>query len=147
MRAAPGRRLASQERGGLRQDRARVVGLGSGAALAVALPAAVLAQVIDTASTTDDAPAAVYALVMVVLGGIALGGWVAGRRRPDRPAQVGALVGLAAIAVVQVLGVIRRIVAGDDVAWATIPLVLVVAMGLAAIAAFLGARPPGRTRP
>jgi putative membrane protein (TIGR04086 family) len=117
-----------------------------GSALAVALPASLLAQVIDTADGRDDPPAVVYLLVAVVLAAMGVGGWVVGRRRPARPAPLGATVGLAAIAVIQVLGVVRRLVAGDDVAWATIPLTVALAMAVGAGAAVLGARQPGRTR-
>jgi predicted permease len=123
-----------------------VVAGGVGLALAVAVPAALLAQVVDAVS--DDAPGLLaYPLVLVVLAGMAVGGDLVGRRASRAPARLGAITGLLAIAVVQALGIARRAVAGDDIAWATVPAITTVATGLAAGAAHLAARKAGRTRP
>lgn len=127
---------------------ARLVTLGAGAALALAFPAALFAQVLE-ALRDDDAGVgpAVYALAGVVLVGMVVGGVVVGRRRPPRPALTGALAGLVAIAVVLALGVARRLVAGDDVAWGTVPAPIGLAAGLAAVASALSSRSAGRKRP
>ena len=129
------------------RGRREVVARGVGLALAVAVPAALVAQIVDAVS--DDTPAVVtYPLALVVLLAMAVGGRDVGRTAPaaDAP-RLGAVTGLLAIAVVQALGIARRAVAGEDVAWATVPAVIVVAVALAAGAATLAARRTGRTRP
>jgi hypothetical protein len=129
------------------RGRREIVARGVGLALAVAVPAALLAQIVDAVS--DEAPALVaYPLALVVLVGMAVGGREVGRDAavPVAP-RLGALTGLVAIALVQGLGIARRAAAGDDVAWATIPAVVFVAVALAAVAATLAARRAGRTRP
>ncbi len=127
-----------------RGPRAAVV-RGVGLALAVAVPAALLAQVLD--AVTDDPGVLAYPLVLVVLAGMAVGGDLVGRRASHAPARLGAATGLIAIAVVQALGIARRAVAGDDIAWATVPVITAVATALAASAAVRAARRAGRTRP
>jgi predicted permease len=124
----------------------QVVAAGVGLALAVAVPAALLAQVVDAVSD-DDPGLLAYPLALVVLAGMAAGGDLVGRRASQAPARLGAITGLVAIAVVQALGIARRAVAGDDIAWATVPAVTVVAVLLAAGAAARRARQAGRTRP
>lgn len=126
--------------------RARVVALGAGAALAIAFPAALVAQLVDAVADGDDPPVAVFALVPVVLAGTAIGGWVVGRRRPSHPILDGVLAGLAAMALVLGLGIARRAVAGEDVAWATVPTALAIAGVLAALGSALARRTPARTR-
>ncbi len=118
---------------------------GVGVALAVAAPAAIAAQVRDVAAS--DAGALDYVLSLVVLAGTAVGGWWIGRQVAGDAAAAGALVGLLAILPVQALGALRRSAGGHEVAWATIPVVTLLAVGLATGAAVLAARQPGRTRP
>jgi hypothetical protein len=129
-----------------------VVALGAGVALAIALPAALLAQVLDALSDDDDGGGvATYVLAVVVLAGTAIGGGIAGRfsgsGRRAPAALLGAGAALVAIALVLALGVTRRLVAGEDVAWATVPATALVAVVLGATAAALKARPTARTRP
>ena len=125
----------------------RVVMLGIGLALAVALPAALLAQVLDSMADKGDTPTAVLALVPVVLAGMVLGGWVVGQRAPTRPVSSGGLAGLVAIAVVLALGAARRMVADEEVAWAGATGVVLVGALLGAGGAALGRRHPARPRP
>jgi hypothetical protein len=127
---------------------ARAVATGIGAALAIALPAALVAQILDARHDEDagTSPLA-YLLAVLVLVGVAVGGAVAGRQRAARPAATGALVGAAAVGIVLVLGIARRVVAGEDVAWVTVPGTVGVASGIGAAASALAARAAGRTRP
>lgn len=122
---------------------------GIGLALAVAVPAALLAQLLDVV-TDSDPGLLTYPLTLVVLAGMALGGREVGRRAADRAIELAALAGLVAMAVVQAVGIARRAVAGEDVAWATVPVVTLLGVGLAAAAAARSrgatAR-AGRTRP
>lgn len=90
---------------------ARTLLVGAAAALAVSLPAALVAQI--AATGTDDelpAPVIVGLAALVVAGGI-VGGWVVRRRRATWPVAAGA--GSAALVVVAALGVLRRVVAGE----------------------------------
>ena len=126
----------------------RVIALGAGAALAIALPAALLAQVLEALRDDGtDAGPVVYALAGVVLAGMIIGGVVVGHQHPPRPATSGAITGAAAIVVVLALGVARRLAAGDDVAWGTVPAPIGLAAALAAVASALSARAAGRKRP
>ena len=128
--------------------RTRAVAAGVGAALAIALPAALVAQILDARRDEDAGTSPLlYVLAALVLVGVGMGGGVAGRQRPTRPAAAGAVVGAVAVAIVLVLGIARRLVAGDDVAWATVPGTLAVAAALGAAASALAARAAGRTRP
>lgn len=124
---------------------ARLAAVGRGAlvALAVAGPATLLAQVIDL--VVDGNGPVAYLLSLVVLAGIAVGGWSVGQRG-EGPAVAGA-AGLLAIVVVQALGIARRTVADEDVAWTTVPAVTLLALAIAVGTATLAARRAGRTRP
>jgi predicted permease len=128
------------------------VAIGAATALAVGLPAALLAQVLEALrDERDSAGALTYVLAGVVLAGMALGGWACGRAAPDastrRSAALGAAAGLLAVAVVLALGIVRRLVADDAVAWATVPATASLAAALAAGGGALGVRRAGRTRP
>jgi predicted permease len=125
----------------------RSVALGIGTALAVALPAVLIVQVVDALSDSDDVPALAYPFAVLVFAGMAVGGWVVAPRAPRAPRWTGALVGAGAIAVVLAVGIARQIVAGDDVAWGSLPVLTVLAAGFGATGAALAARRPGRTRP
>jgi O-antigen/teichoic acid export membrane protein len=127
--------------------RLRDVGLAAGVALAVALPAALVAQLLDALSDEDDLPVLAYPLVAVVLGAMVLGGMAVGRRAGGGASVNAALGALGAIVLVEGLGILRRVAADEDVAWGTVPVVVVIAVGLGILGARLGARRPGRTRP
>jgi hypothetical protein len=127
--------------------RLKDVGLAAGIALAIALPAALVAQLLDALSDDDDLPAAAYPLVLVILGAMAVAGVVLGRRAGPGAVPNAATGALVAIVVVQALGILRRVAADEDVAWGTVPVVVLLAVGLAVVGARLGGRSPGRTRP
>ncbi|MDP1820642.1 MAG: hypothetical protein Q8K58_12245 [Acidimicrobiales bacterium] len=122
-------------------------GLGLGLTLALALPAAIIAQLADAVDEGDGTPAAAYPFALVVLGAVGGGGWLVGRRARAHHLATAAAVGLVAIALIQTIGIARRAAADEDVAWATVPAVTAVAVGLAVAGAALGRRWPGRTRP
>jgi hypothetical protein len=124
-----------------------LVAVGSGAALAVALPAALLAQVLEAVRDGGGGLSGLsYAMAVVVLAGMAIGGWVVGTRAPQAPVLVGAAAGLGAIAVILALGIARRSISGEDVAWRTVPVTASLAIALAATGSVLGARQAARTR-
>ena len=122
--------------------------LAVGAALAVALPAALLAQVLDALG--DGLGAVAYLLAAVVLAGIAIGGWTAAGGVAKRSVRVavwrGAVTGATAVLVVLAVGIARRLAAGDEVAWSTVPATVLVAAAISGGAGALRVRRAGRTR-
>lgn len=99
----------------------RAVAVGAGVALAVAVPAAILAQVLDEAGTVDDDSWWLLVLFGAILLGMGLGGYVAANRRLDAPLTNSAVAALAAYLLVQTVGAIRLLASGESVAWAAIP--------------------------
>lgn len=89
--------------------------------LAVAVPTALLAQVLDdSGSVDDDSPWLIVAFV-VILVAMAAGGYVAAVRRPDAPLVNSAFAAVTAYLVVQVVGAIRLLATDGGVVWAAIP--------------------------
>ena len=99
----------------------RAVAVGAGVALAICVPAAILAQVLDEAGTVDDDSSWLIVLFGVILLGMGIGGFVAANRRLDAPLTNSALAALAAYLLVQTIGAIRLLASGDEVTWAAIP--------------------------
>lgn len=97
------------------------VALGALVALAVAVPAAILAQTLDEVGSVDDDSAWLVVLFVVILAAMVAGGWFAATRRPDAPLTNGALAALSAYVLVQTIGAVRLLLAGDRVTWAAIP--------------------------
>jgi predicted permease len=128
-------------------ERLAAFAVGAGGALAVSLPATLLAQIVD-ALRDDDLPAAVTVpLAVVVMAGAVLGGWLVGRRRPRGQALVAAGAGALALGLVTVLGVARREAVGSDTdAWA-VPAFMVWGALLASLGSAAGGRAAARTRP
>lgn len=111
----------------------RAVAVGAGVALAICVPAAILAQVLDRAGTIDDDSSWLLVLFVVILLGMGIGGYVAAVRRLDAPLTNGAVAALSAYLLVQTIGAVRLLAAGDDVTWAAIPFfaLLAAAAGMA----------------
>jgi uncharacterized membrane protein YhaH (DUF805 family) len=99
----------------------RAVAVGAGVALAICVPAAILAQILDDAGSVDDDSAWLLVLFGVILVGMGLGGYAAAVRRLDAPLTNGAVAALAAYLLVQTIGAIRLLLSGDDVTWVAIP--------------------------
>ena len=99
----------------------RAVAIGAGIALAICVPAAILAQVLDEAGSVDDDSSWLLVLFAVILVGMGVGGHAAAVRRLDAPLTNGAVAALAAYLLVQGIGAARLLASGDDVTWAAIP--------------------------
>ncbi|MDZ7673720.1 MAG: hypothetical protein U5K30_01410 [Acidimicrobiales bacterium] len=99
----------------------KAVGLGTMVTLAVAVPAALLAQTLDETGSVDDDSPWLIALFAVVLGAMVLGGYLAAERRADAPLINSALAAVGAYVVVQVIAAIRLLVDGDAISWAAMP--------------------------
>jgi peptidoglycan/LPS O-acetylase OafA/YrhL len=126
--------------------RLRGVGIGLGAALAVSLPPALLAQVLD-AVLDDDLPLLVTTpLAVAVLGGAVAGGWAVARRSRG-PRLLGALVGAVVLGLVVGLGVLRERASGEEARAAVVPVAMVAGAALGLLGSSLGARRAARTRP
>ena len=120
--------------------------VGVGVALAVALPPTLLAQVLDASADGDLSGAVTSSIAALVIVAMGLGGAAAAKRSGGRAVATAAVAGLVAMALVQTLGVVRRLVADEDVAWATVPVLTAVGVGAATGSALVGRR-AGRTRP
>ena len=92
---------------------ARAIAIGALVTLAIAVPAAILAQVLDEAGSVDDDSTWLMALFAVILAGMVAGGYVAGTRRPDAPLTNSALAALGAYLLVQAIGAVRLLATGS----------------------------------
>ena len=89
--------------------------------LAVAVPTALLAQILDDAGSVDDDSPWLLGAFAVILFSMAVGGFVAANRRPDAPLTNSAAASLLAYLIVQVVGIVRLLAPDGDVAWVAIP--------------------------
>lgn len=89
--------------------------------LAVAVPTALLAQILDDAGSVDDDSPWLLGAFAVILFSMAVGGFVAANRRPDAPLTNSAAASLLAYLIVQVVGIVRLLATDGDVAWVAIP--------------------------
>ena len=87
----------------------RSVAIGALVTLAVVVPAGIAASVADDASNVS------LVLSAVILTGFLLGGLISARRQPHAPLAHGATAALAAFLAFQAVGVVLRLVRGDEV--------------------------------
>jgi cadmium resistance protein CadD (predicted permease) len=99
----------------------RAVAVGAAVTLAICVPAAILAQVLDESGKVDDDSSWLLVLFGVILVGMGIGGFMAANRRLDAPLTNSALAALTAYLLVQTIGAIRLLASGDDVTWVAIP--------------------------
>lgn len=115
---------------------ARAVGIGAVVAIAVALPAALVAQVV-----VDDAGDSLsFVFFALVLFGFAAGGFAAARHEPDAPFTNGALAALLAFAVVQGLGAVRRAIIDDPVSLGSVLFAVLLALPAGVLGAVVADR-------
>ncbi len=114
---------------------------GTVTALVVALPAGILNQLlVSSGDVAGGSPWAAVFWVLIVFGGAA-GGWTVIRLSPR--AHLGWAAGAAAAAyvVVQAIGVVRRLAAGEAISWLAYPFLLL----LMAVCGMLGGMFAART--
>ncbi|NLD76495.1 MAG: hypothetical protein GX643_07485 [Acidimicrobiales bacterium] len=122
-----------------------VVGQGAAYGLLLAAPAAIVNVVL--AGQDPKPKAALNATLLALLIAFGISGFMAGKIATGRPAAHGALAGLVAFALVQVIGVLGRL---DREAGISIPQIVVlgsVAAGIAAATSGLGAKRHLREEP
>lgn len=92
--------------------------------LVVLVPAAILTEIFVDGSSGGALAFLFFAITMF---GFATAGFGAGRLRSDRPMVHGMIAALAAWAVIQAFGVIKLLIAGDDITWLALPLTALIA--------------------
>lgn len=126
-RAAPGLDLLAIARGG-------------GLALVVGLVAAVAAHLLDVVGE-DGSPLALPLLLMAV-GGLVAGGWVAARACARNPLTHAGAAAVAAIVVLLAANVARQLLDGDDIRWSYTALWLPLALAAGLAGGLAALRPP-----
>lgn len=115
---------------------------GTLTALAVVVPATVLAEVVGAADKDTNL---VFAFLVPVLFGFGAGAYVAARRATAGPLTNGALAAVAAFALVQGVGLVRRLLAGEPISPASIAFAALLAYSCGLVGAAIASRrpPPG----
>lgn len=121
-----------------RLDRTSVL-KGTAVTLAITVPPAVVVQLMDDG---DDMAASNWTRVafLVILVGFGAGGWVAARRQPTAPLAHGAAAAFVAWAIVQGIGIVRRLVAGDSLDWLSFVFAALLAASTGAVGGLLADR-------
>jgi hypothetical protein len=99
---------------GVRIDR-RTVLVAGGAALGVSLASMVAYAVVDAIVSFNADSNWPFAFYVLILLGMALGGWLAGRARPDAPLAHGSLAALGAMGAIAVISVVIDVALGNDI--------------------------------
>lgn len=107
---------------------------GAITALVVALPVAVLNQLLVSSGDIDGDSPVVLLFWLLILFGAAAGGWGVLRLCPDARLAHAAGSGALAYVVVQTIGIASRSIRGESLSWAAFPLLAL----LMATAAMLG---------
>jgi putative membrane protein (TIGR04086 family) len=96
----------------------RAVLTGAVVAAVVVLPAAFLNNAAAPARDSgDDASWVVYLAFLLILGGLVLGGFVAGRLQPNTPLVHGAAAAALTYLVIQGAFAVRRAIVDEPVSW------------------------------
>jgi uncharacterized membrane protein YfcA len=113
---------------------------GGGLALGVCLVAAVTAHLLDVVGE-GGSPLALP-LLLVAVGGLVAGGWVAARACARNPLTHAALASVAAIAILLAANVARQLLDGDDIRWSYTVLWLPLALAAGLAGGLTALRPP-----
>lgn len=94
---------------------------GTVTALVLVLPAGIFNQLLINSGDIDaTSPFAVLFWILILLGGAA-GGWAVIRLSADAPLPYAAGAAALAYGIVQAIGVVRRLGAGEDISWLGYP--------------------------
>jgi hypothetical protein len=94
---------------------------GTVTALVVVLPAGVLNQLLINAGDIEpDSPVTFLFWALILFGGAA-GGWATIRLSPAAPLSYAAGAAALSYVIVQAIGVVRRLLGGDDISWIAYP--------------------------
>ncbi len=126
---------------GVRIDSRTVLGAGA-VALGVSLASLVAYAVVDAIVSFGTDSNWPFAFYVVILLGMALGGRLAGRARPDAPLAHGSLAALGAMAVIAVISVVIDVVLGNDIVDNVVKLVaqIPVLVAVSAFSAYIASR-------
>jgi hypothetical protein len=113
---------------------------GTITALVVALPVGVLNQVLVSGGDVEVTSPWVLLMWLLIMFGAAAGGWAVRRLSPSASLAWAAGSGATAYAVVQAIGVVRRLASGEDISWIAYPFLAL----LMATCGLLGALYAGR---
>lgn len=97
---------------------------GTVTALVVALPCAVLNEILRSGGDASDASAASLFFNALILFGAAAGGWATLRLSPDAHLSHAAGSGALTYVIVQGIGILSRSFRGAEVSWIAYPLLL-----------------------
>jgi putative membrane protein (TIGR04086 family) len=78
-----------------------------------------------------------FGLFLVIVAGLAAGGFVAGRAGPELALTHGALAGLITYVAVQGVGIGLRLAQGEALTWSSIPLLAILSTGCGVLGGFL----------
>jgi putative membrane protein (TIGR04086 family) len=98
----------------------RSILLGAALTIVLAVPPAVLALLLSDDDSMEGSSWVPVLFAWIVVA-FFLGGLLAARAQPHAPLAHGALAALTAYALVQGFGVVRHLIAGEDVSWLSIP--------------------------
>ncbi|MGI9577388.1 MAG: hypothetical protein ACR2OH_04270 [Microthrixaceae bacterium] len=108
---------------------------GTVTALVVALPCALLNEILQAGEDGNDATVAALIFNALILFGAAAGGWATLRLSPEARLSHAAASGALAYLIVQGIGVLSRAFRGEEISWIAYPLLL---MLMATVAMFGG---------
>jgi hypothetical protein len=126
---------------GIRIDSRTVLAAGA-VALGVSLASLVTYAVVDAIVSFGTDSNWPFAFYVVILLGMALGGRLAGRARPDAPLAHGSLAALGAMGVIAVISVVIDVALGNEIVDNLVKLVaqIPVPVAVSAFSAYLASR-------
>jgi putative membrane protein (TIGR04086 family) len=121
-------------------DRAALV-TGIIVSLLICVPAALIGQSLDDASSSDNPSTAVSLLAIVVLAGLVVGATVAARKQTlDAPIVHGMVAAIVTFVLVQGIGVLRRFATSEDISWSRVLSSALLSMVAGTVGGLIGGR-------
>lgn len=120
---------------------------GVATTLVVALPVAVLNQVLVAGDRLEDRSPWVLVFWLLILFGAAAGGWAVLRLAPGAGLALAAGAAATAYLVVQSVGIVRRLAAGEPLSWVAFPFLAVLMATTGMLGGLFARRMAGRYAP